>query len=141
MIGAEAFAILDPIADTVNPLLALVAIVNPWLPPRWPRSRLWTYYVATILAIAASYALRWLNTRLHFWAAFGLDFSSHTAFAVATSVSIAVSRRSWRFVVAAVVAAYLILIVVIGYHTAGGVVTSAVAAVIVATPAMFVQRR
>ncbi|MGH8591258.1 MAG: hypothetical protein ACREXX_18655, partial [Gammaproteobacteria bacterium] len=76
---------LDIIADAVNPALALLALVFPWLDHEAIRrcgSR-WSFWTRTLLSLAVVYVLMFVDERFRLWPALGLDYSAHTAFAVA----------------------------------------------------------
>jgi hypothetical protein len=124
--ASTAYAVLDPIADSVNPALtiaAIVAIVRDWRANGWKAALL--FAAAAGLGIGGIYAGKAMP--------FLGDYSSHTAYATSLVASM-LARRECVRVLVAVWIAYLGLIVFIGYHTPLGVVVSALAAIVVTLP-------
>jgi hypothetical protein len=125
-------SVLDAIADAFNPLLALFALILPFLrAPRRVRPIL-LYYVSAGVAIAMVYAIRAMDARLHVWAAMGLDYSTHSAFAASLAVSIMLYERRARVPVVALVVAYFALVMFLRYHTVGDISSSALVAAAIA---------
>jgi hypothetical protein len=124
-------AVLDAIADAVNPLLALTAIIVIALDLRRGR---WRSSLATALGVAGIYAVMFADRSLHLWQRYHGDYSTHTAFATTLTVSLLVLRPPWRVALLAVWIAYLALIVFLGYHRVADVIVAAVIAIIVTLP-------
>jgi hypothetical protein len=118
---------LDCAADLVNPGLVLLVVATPLLIGRRRTSggtarRLW---LATVLTLAAAYALAGLDAALHLWVRLGLDYSTHTAVAVALAASLGLWRRRLLAPLILVVAGYAVLMVRLRYHTLGDITTTA----------------
>ena len=124
--ASTAYAVLDPIADSVNPALtivALIAIVRGWRANGWKAALL--FAAAAVLGIAAIEAVKWSHL--------GIPYSSHAAYATSIVVSL-LMRRAWVRTLIAVWFGYLGLILFIGYHTLLDVVTAALVAIVVTSP-------
>lgn len=126
------FQVLDAIADSVNPLLTIVALIVPWL--RRPRTfrTIAAYYLATGAAIGVVYLVRAIDARLQIWASIGLDYSTHSAFAASLTVSISAFRRRWTVPLVIVLAAYFCLQLIMRYHGVWDILSSASLAAAVA---------
>jgi hypothetical protein len=116
----------DAIADSFIPLLALIALTWPWL--RWRSS--WRHaalsIVVTLLSVGYAYAMSALDARFGWWPAAGLDFSTHTALAIALTVSLCAIKPSTWMAWTAALFAYFVLMVYQRYHTWADILTTAV---------------
>ena len=124
--GSTAYAVLDPIADSVNPALtiaAIVAVAREWRANGWKAALL--FAAAAGLGIGGIYVVKVMH--------FIRDYSSHTAYATSLVASM-LMRREWMRTLVVVWLAYLGLIVFVGYHTWLGVVISAAIALVVTLP-------
>lgn len=121
---------LDLAADAVDPLLALLALSAPWLDrragERWA-SR-WSFWLRTALGVGTVYALQALDGALGLWARWGLDYSTHTAFAVSLATSLAFRSRRWLVGLVPLLVAYALLMLRLGYHSLPDIATSAAVA-------------
>ena len=134
--------LLDTIADSVNPCLALLTLAVPFLPPLRRQWRLALVYLGiTAIGIIGIYAVMALDRRFGIWDRIGGDYSTHTAFATSLVVSIAFWKRAWAKWLGAVLLAYLILILVVGYHDLSDVATSLVAALATTLPGQILTAR
>jgi hypothetical protein len=117
---------LDAIADSVNPVLGIIALLWPWL--RWRSS--WRHaalsVMVTLLSVAFAYAMSALDGRFGWWPAVGLDFSTHTAIAIALVVSLGAIKPSTWLAWTAILFGYFVLMVYQRYHTWSDIVTTAV---------------
>jgi len=107
----------DWIADAVNPglvLLALAALGLSRAAKIYGRSP-WAAVCAA--GVAAVYTLRWLDSAFSIWSGWGGDYSSHTAFAVAIALGLAVLGPRWAMAVSGMLASYGVLMLYQGYHT------------------------
>jgi hypothetical protein len=109
-------AILDQIADTYTPLLLMialgVAIARAVGGQRW----FWLRLLASALLV---YGLMFADNRWHWWPALGLDYSTHTAAALALALFIGVGlhiRLVWILLGTSLLA-YGELMFYLGYHT------------------------
>ncbi len=116
----------DAIADSVIPILAIIALLWPWLRSRgeWRHATIST--VATLLSAAYAYALSALDGRFGWWPAVGLDFSTHTAIAIVCVVSLCAIKPSTWMAWTAILFAYFVLMVYQRYHTWADILTTAV---------------
>lgn len=125
--------ITELLADAIDPLLALLALVAPALRQRgWRRAR--SYYLAGSLGMAVVYGIWALDAVLDLWARWGMDYSTHTAFAVSAAISLGFWMERWRQGLVAVVVGYAFLLRHLGYHDFPDMATSAGVA---ATTALF----
>jgi hypothetical protein len=75
------FRLLDGVADSINPLLAVMGLAAPFLRrPRALRTAI-AFYLSAGAAMGFVYAIRAVDIDHQIWARFGLDFSTHSAFA------------------------------------------------------------
>lgn len=126
---------LHMLADALDPLLALVALLHPAMrPPLGDRRTVRLYYLAAALGLAGIYAVAGVDVVFSLWGRQGLDYSTHTAFAVSLALSIGLSRPRWAWALGITLLANAVLIVALGFHGVTDVVTSGVVAVLVTLP-------
>jgi hypothetical protein len=120
---------LDAIADAFDPALTLLALGAPGLRRSW---RGWPaalrYGVAALAGLAMIYAVAALDARCGLWATLGLDYSTHTAYAVSLATTIICWDRHWAWALVCAVCGYAVLILVLGYHGPADVLTAAIVA-------------
>ena len=116
---------LDWVADSIDPLLALVALAAPAFHRPLIARRIIVYYVCGGIAVAMVYVIRALDARYQVWAAAGLDFSTHTAFAASIGTSLVWLYRRWLLPVAMALTLNFSLILILRYHSILDVVSSA----------------
>ena len=116
----------DAVADSINPIMALLVIALPFLLRPDRENRRLGFFAATGIGMAIMYALGWLDQRLLIWSAMGLDYSTHTGFAIVLIVSIWHWNRRAGALGTAVGMAYAVLMLYQRYHTAADVLSTAV---------------
>ena len=118
---------MDFIADLIDPLLGCFLIAGPLILGRvkGTPSRPWMFWGASLLALALVYLLTFVDRHFRLWAAFGLDFSTHTAVAVALITSLGILDRRWLFFLVPLLLFYAWLMLRLGYHSALDVMTAA----------------
>ena len=129
---AATYRFLDAVADSFDPLLALLALAAPFLRrPRAHRSTV-AYYLSAGAAIGIVYLVRAIDSRYQIWASLGTHFSTHSAFAASLVASIGAFHRRW--VAPLVVAAFLYfsLELIMRYHRLTDILSSAAMAVMAA---------
>ena len=126
---------LDFVADSVNPLLALLALAL------IIRRRSPGFAAATALGIAGIYIVQAIDRRFAIWSSFGGDYSTHAAFATSLVLSMAWWFPRLRVGLAVVWMLYMVLIVAMGYHGMVDVVTAVVVALGVTVPWHLVAKR
>lgn len=131
------YAILDTIADSVNPLLAFAALIA--AAHEWRRSRraAITFAVATTLGLTGVYVVRAIDARWSIWGRWGGDYSTHAAFATCVAISMAIHFPRRRALLLAVLFAYFVLMLLMRYHSPADIVTSAALACAVTLPWCF----
>ena len=108
----------DRIADAVIPALALAWLgllgwqlaQRRW---RWAAS----HVVLLVLVLATAYGWMGVDNRLGIWAAFGLDYSTHTAVSAALSLAIVVMLPRMRWLMVGVFTLYCVLMLYQRYHS------------------------
>jgi hypothetical protein len=129
---AATYGVLDAVADSFDPLLAIVALATPFLrKPRTLRSTI-CYYLSAAAALAFVYLVRAVNNHQHIWASLGIRFSTHSAFAASLVVSIGAFNRRWFAPLAMAAVLYFSLELVMRYHGILDIVSSAVLAALAA---------
>jgi hypothetical protein len=119
---------LGAIANSFNPILAILALAIPFLrKPRTLRSTI-AYYVSAGAAIGLVYLVRAVDDRYQLWASLGLDYSTHSAFAASLATSIAAFHRRLILLLAVAVALYFALELFMRYHGLLDILSSAVPA-------------
>jgi hypothetical protein len=121
--------LLKFLADAIDPGLLLLALSSPWWEraagpgarlTRWP---IWLQLAGGLLLV---YSVQALDERFLIWPRWGLDYSTHTAFAVATGATlVAVNRRRWMGPVLGVLVIYALLMRHFRYHSFADIVSSA----------------
>jgi len=129
------YRILDLVADSANPALALltigVAIVD-WRAGR--RRALLLIALPTLLGVASIYMVQALDRAFSLWQRYMGDYSMHTAFATTLAFSVTMWRPAWRAAVIGIWVWYLALIVFMRYHTISDVVVAVLVALLVTIP-------
>lgn len=119
---------LDTIADSVNPGLVCLALICPWLSRVTLRNQgsAWYFWARTLASVVVVYAIMYTDNRVGLWPRLGLDYSTHTAFAVAIITSLAVVSFRWLFFLIPCLIGYAGLMLYLGYHTMADILTTAV---------------
>ncbi len=132
--------LLSAAADATDPLLAVIGLLFPWLERHACSRRFgrrWKVWRALLLALLVVYGLRFVDDTFSLWPRFGLDYSTHTAFAVAIVTVLASTSRRWLFWLTAVLIGYAFLLIYFGYHSVSDIVSTAV--IIASASALIVQ--
>ncbi len=115
--GSPLFQALDSVADSFDVVLTLLALAAPWLWRSWKGVRAAaSYFLAALAGLGVVYGVMALDSRYGLWPSMGLDYSTHTAYAVSLATSIVAWDRRWTRVLVAAVLVYFLLIAVLGYH-------------------------
>jgi hypothetical protein len=110
---------LDAIADSVNPSLGLIALAVALHPLVRQQGKRAASNVAALLGgVAIAYAVMLIDNVAGIWPHLGLDYSTHTAVALAlVSFLTFMSRGAVRFIWSGLFAAYALLMLYQRYHT------------------------
>lgn len=127
---------LDAIADSVIPVLGLIALIWPWLRWRGSRRHAALNITVTLLSVGFDYMLSALDGKFGWWPSVGLDFSTHTAIAIALIVALSSIKPSTWTVWTAILLGYFVLMVYQSYHTWADIGTTAA----VVAPPLIVAR-
>ena len=120
------YELLDHIADSVNPTLALLEISMPWFPKyRAPGLAPWMRVAGAAACVAIAYAGQAFDSLTDAWPSMSLDYSGHSAVCVALLVSLAQLSRRWLIASIAIGVAYAALMMYQRYHTFADIVTTA----------------
>lgn len=115
--GSPLFLALDFVADSFDVVLTLLALASPWLRRSWKGARAAaSYFLAALAGLGVVYGVMALDSLYDLWPSMGLDYSTHTAYAVSLATSIVAWDRRWTRVLVAAVLGYFLLIWVLGYH-------------------------
>jgi hypothetical protein len=117
---------MEFVADSVDPLLGLLAVYQLW---RLGRERRLGFALATLGAIALLAAFNQADRALGWWRAMDLDFSMHTAVGVSLVTSLVVVDRRWILVGLPILIGYGFLMDHLGFHGWGDFLTSAPVAI------------
>ena len=106
---------LDHIADAYTPLLLLIALLD--LVLRW-RAGNKLHGLKLMYAVLAVYGWMFADSHFQLWRSLGLDYSTHTAAALALVMCIALrKRRAVKVVLGASLVLYGCLMSLLSYHT------------------------
>lgn len=130
---------LDAIADAVNPVLATLTLVFPLINQEAVRKHgsAWSFWGRTLVSLMVVYGILFADSRFGLWLRFGLDYSTHTAFAVAIITSLAMVSFRWLFFLIPLLIAYAGLMMYLGYHSLTDILT---AALVIAPITWWIQR-
>ena len=127
-----AHSVLAAIANSFNPLLAILALVVPFVrKSRSLRSTI-AYYLSAGVAIGLVYVVRAIDDHYQLWASRGLDYSTHSAFAASIATSIAAFHRRWTAPLVLATVLYFALEIFMRYHGILDILSSAVPAALIA---------
>ena len=125
--SSHIFRILKIFSQTINPALLIALIVGLIFIWRQEKLRFWAIFIATALSIALAYLIKNVEGHNDVWTNWGMNFSSHSALAIACCTALAFiwQRRWWIF--AAIFIAYAIFMIFMQFHTVADILsTSAV---------------
>jgi hypothetical protein len=116
---------LANVADAYNPLLLLTSIA---LAIYWGFKFKSARGIILVLSAIIVYALMFLDNKYLLWPAAGLDYSTHTATALAMCMFIGATLKNvfTRIILAVSLVAYCELMVVLSYHTWMDIASTAV---------------
>lgn len=106
---------LDQIADTYTPLLLVIALLD--LVLRW-RNGDKLQALKLLYAVVVVYGWMFTDNRFQLWHSLGLDYSTHTAAALALVIAITLRKRlAVKLVLASSLVLYGCLMNLLGYHS------------------------
>lgn len=122
------FELLDKVADAYTPLLgvAWLALIGQSAIFRQWRRAFWRL-VLGLSALVIAYSFMWADNAFLWWPSVGLDYSTHSAVALALAAAIGASSPGLRLPVAATVLAYFLLMLHQQYHTVADIVSTSAA--------------
>ncbi len=116
---------LDAIADSVNPGLVLLTLFVAWRYRAREGVVPWALVMTTVTSLIFVYVIQYADTRFGLWPSLGLDYSTHTAFAVAVVTSLALYASKLLWVLLPLLLLYAALMMYLDYHTLADILTSA----------------
>lgn len=132
---------LDAIADAVNPVVGVLALMLPWLRPRIRGQRAFIMDLLTLAAVGLAYAVMALDSAFLPWGRLGLDYSTHAAVYIAIASSLWQQGGMARLTGVIVGAAYAALMLWQKYHSFLDIVTTAVVMAVLLTAFWWAIRR
>ena len=93
------------------------------------------------VALAWAYLLHFVDHVWRIWGHFDLDYSTHTAVAIAIGTTLAALGLPWLMATVALWVSYALLMMNLGYHTLGDIVSTAGINLPVAAAAQLLPRR
>ncbi len=119
------YQIVDFICDLVNPVLFLSCILKIGKLSIKERSNSIKLGLLLFCNLAITYGIMFLDNTFSFLKGYGLDYSTHTAFALsATIILLFLSSRLW--LVIGIIVVYVIAMLYQGYHTRGDLLATVV---------------
>jgi hypothetical protein len=122
------YQFLDKVADSYTPLLGvtwLVLVVQSTISRR-RRQAVWRL-VFGLFSLLVAYSFMWADNAFLLWPSVGLDYSTHSAVALALATAIGTSSRWLRLPVAVTLLAYFLLMLYQRYHTVADIASTSAA--------------
>jgi hypothetical protein len=122
------YEMLDAIADSYNPLLALISLIfiaASLFKAQWKLAGLRLIAFAVVVFIA--YGLMFLDRSLNIWPAFGWDYSTHGAVAIGLVIFLCLNARKAAILWIGSFIGYVLLMLYQGYHTIADIATTIIA--------------
>ena len=118
------YAVVDIICDLINPALTIVVIGYVLvLTMQGRRAESNAVLLQMLVGLGVIYGLLFLEGSLHHHGFAGIDYSTHSAYALVFTL-ILMQFKSARYYVGTVFAAYMVAIVLQGYHSLPEVVVT-----------------
>ena len=131
-----AFEIIDAICDSINPLLfflALGVVITRLIQKNYQTAS--TVFMLLLGGLLLAYGILFIDNRADLWKSFGSDYSTHTAFAIATSIAIIAGTR-WGKWLAILFSLYVIAMLYQDYHSVLDIVTTSL---VVGAPLLLIR--
>ena len=122
------YQVLDRVADSHNPVLGIIWLslsAAPFASRQWRKAL--SRFIAGLACLLVAYGLMWVDSITQLWGQLSLDYSSHTAVAVALLGAICASSRRLGFLAAALIGLYVPLMIYQGYHSLADIASTALA--------------
>jgi hypothetical protein len=138
-ISPELAYTLDKIADTYTPVLLLIALLDAVL--RW-RAGDKLHGLKLLYAVAVVYGWMFADNHFQLWVSLGLDYSTHTAAALALVMCIAVRKRlAVKAVLSVSLVLYGCLMSLLSYHSWADMLTTAAIVAVCVVPVVLLRVR
>jgi hypothetical protein len=128
MVHMPSYEQLDRIADSHNPFFGIIWLllcIVPLLHRQWARAA--GRFGIGVGALIVAYGLMWLDSVTGLWSRIGLEYSTHTAVAVALASAIFASSRGIGIAAYVLLGLYISLMLYQRYHTVPDIASTAVA--------------
>lgn len=114
------------VCECLTPILVLACFTLPWLHKKPATKKLisYTMIVELSLGLISTYGLMWLDNTYQIWPAFGLDYSTHTAFALTFCLPL-VKHQHWSWL--GMLLLYAWLMKSLNYHSWADMLTTLLA--------------
>lgn len=124
------------ICDAITPLLLIALLGLPWLyAGRLARSRFVILIAAqTAVGIATTYSLMAMDNLMHWWPRGGMDYSTHTAFALSLALPL-LKHHHWAW--AGLLLFYGVCMYQLQYHSWADMLTTALAWAVISLPFIY----
>ena len=116
---------LDTIADSVNPILATIALLGIGLTAsrkRWSKAIKLTF--TFLLAAVVAYGWKFIDLKLKIWHFAGLDYSTHTAVTLVLCVLLSFTFQRVIYLWCGVFIAYVGLMLYQEYHSIADIIST-----------------
>jgi hypothetical protein len=118
------YEILDRIADSFNPTLFLLSVTLLFLTHR---DKLKGYFIGLFASVVWVYGIQEVDSSVGIWRATGLDYSTHSAVALAVGLLLTYLDKRYALWVAPLIAAYFGLEIYQQYHSVLDIITTSLA--------------
>lgn len=127
---------LPLICNAITPLLLIALLGLPWLyAGRLARRRFVILIVAqTAAGIAATYSLMAMDNLMHWWPRRGMDYSTHTAFALSLALPL-LKHHHWAW--GGLLLFYGVCMNQLQYHSWADMLTTALAWAVISVPSIY----
>ena len=139
--SSQAYTILKIFSQAINPALIIALITGLAVLWRHDKARFRGILIASIVSIVLVYLIKGVEGRNDIWENWGMNFSSHSALAIAccTALAFVWQRRWWVF--ASLFIAYALFMIFMQFHTAADILSTAAVIVPVCWICQFVACR
>ncbi|HCK92574.1 MAG TPA: hypothetical protein DHW71_06285 [Gammaproteobacteria bacterium] len=130
------YSFIDGLLDSYNPILFVISIVI-CIRKALLRQTHKVIRICSMFAVSFGYVygMFLLDKHVQLWASFGLDYSTHTAFAIAVSMTIC-SVKQWVEVLMILFCFYVVGMLFMDFHTVEDIVATSV---VIAIPLFVAQ--
>jgi hypothetical protein len=121
------YEILDVIADAYNPILLVVLLLfisRAIYQRRWVEVEM--LFSSSVVGLGFVYLIMFVDNNLSIWGSIGLDYSTHTAFAISIVTVLIIISKSYSKLLFVSLVFYIMLELYQKYHSIMDIVTTSV---------------